>query len=188
MKAPNGRTYDIEGPAGATEEQVRTEILRRDPTAGMPSPFKPGERESYISAPKPPSEPAPGPLNPHPDPVGSYNKYGTKEALETARKALAYPYKLAGKLDVKAGNRTPEQADRIAQLYGDLTGLVAGGRLAAPMLAPKIGAGAGAAKEGANALSEWASKNPVQAFALYELLKQVGLGGISRYLPHGGEK
>lgn len=36
MRAPNGKTYEIEGPPGATEEQVRTEILRRDPAAATP--------------------------------------------------------------------------------------------------------------------------------------------------------
>lgn len=34
MKAPNGKTYDIDGPDGASEEDVRAEIMRRDPTAG----------------------------------------------------------------------------------------------------------------------------------------------------------
>jgi hypothetical protein len=33
LRAPNGKTYEIEGPAGASEAQVRAEILRRDPTA-----------------------------------------------------------------------------------------------------------------------------------------------------------
>lgn len=33
LRAPNGKTYEIEGPAGATEAQVRAEILRRDPSA-----------------------------------------------------------------------------------------------------------------------------------------------------------
>lgn len=33
LRAPNGKTYEIEGPAGASEAQVRAEILRRDPSA-----------------------------------------------------------------------------------------------------------------------------------------------------------
>lgn len=35
LKAPNGKTYEIEGPAGATQAQVQAEILRRDPSAGQ---------------------------------------------------------------------------------------------------------------------------------------------------------
>ena len=34
LRAPNGKTYEIEGPKGASEAQVRAEILRRDPSAG----------------------------------------------------------------------------------------------------------------------------------------------------------
>lgn len=37
MQAPNGKTYDIEGPEGASEEDVRAEILRSDPAAGQAS-------------------------------------------------------------------------------------------------------------------------------------------------------
>lgn len=34
MAAPDGNTYEIEGPEGATEAQVRAEILRQNPNAG----------------------------------------------------------------------------------------------------------------------------------------------------------
>lgn len=36
IQAPNGRTYEIEGPPGATAEQVIAEVLRRHPDAGTP--------------------------------------------------------------------------------------------------------------------------------------------------------
>jgi hypothetical protein len=36
MKAPNGRTYRVPGPVGATNDQVRAEILRQHPDAGSP--------------------------------------------------------------------------------------------------------------------------------------------------------
>lgn len=35
ITAPNGRTYEIEGPPGATQDEVVAEILRRDPSAGQ---------------------------------------------------------------------------------------------------------------------------------------------------------
>jgi hypothetical protein len=34
IKAPDGRTYSIQGPAGATDAQVRAEVLRQNPAAG----------------------------------------------------------------------------------------------------------------------------------------------------------
>lgn len=36
IQAPDGNTYRIDGPAGATDEQVRREVLRQHPTAGTP--------------------------------------------------------------------------------------------------------------------------------------------------------
>ena len=34
LTAPNGKTYDIEGPPGQSQDAVQAEILRRDPSAG----------------------------------------------------------------------------------------------------------------------------------------------------------
>lgn len=34
ISAPDGQTYQIDGPTGATDEQVRAEVLRQHPTAG----------------------------------------------------------------------------------------------------------------------------------------------------------
>jgi len=36
IKAPDGNTYSIDGPDGATDEQVRAEVLKQNPTAGEP--------------------------------------------------------------------------------------------------------------------------------------------------------
>jgi len=36
MRAPNGRTYRITGPAGATNAQVKAKILAQFPEAGKP--------------------------------------------------------------------------------------------------------------------------------------------------------
>lgn len=51
MQAPNGKMYEIEGPEGASEEDVRAEILRRDPAAGGDTPVTP-------VSPTPPTPPA----------------------------------------------------------------------------------------------------------------------------------
>ena len=37
IQAPNGKTYQIEGPAGASQDQVIAEVLRQNPTAGQPA-------------------------------------------------------------------------------------------------------------------------------------------------------
>lgn len=42
IKAPNGKTYSIDGPEGATQAQVVSQILALDPSAGdVPEPVKP---------------------------------------------------------------------------------------------------------------------------------------------------
>lgn len=53
ITAPNGKSYSIEGPEGATEEQVRAEVLRRDPTAAEPRRIDPeAERKQVPDFPK----------------------------------------------------------------------------------------------------------------------------------------
>ena len=42
IKAPNGVTYEIEGPEGASQEQVAQAVLARNPEAGQPSKAKGG--------------------------------------------------------------------------------------------------------------------------------------------------
>ena len=34
ISAPDGNTYKIEGPTGASQEQVQAEVLKQHPTAG----------------------------------------------------------------------------------------------------------------------------------------------------------
>ena len=47
MRAPDGRTYTIQGPAGATEAQVRAEIIRRNPAAGQAPRAQPKKDDSF---------------------------------------------------------------------------------------------------------------------------------------------
>ncbi len=53
LKAPNGKTYTIEGPPGATQEQVQAEILRRDPSAagGQDLAGQAGELDNLLGRP-----------------------------------------------------------------------------------------------------------------------------------------
>ncbi len=44
IAAPNGKTYRIEGPAGASDEQVRSEVMRQFPGADKRAPAKPAPK------------------------------------------------------------------------------------------------------------------------------------------------
>jgi hypothetical protein len=72
MSAPNGQTYQIDGPDGATDDQVRAEILRQHPDAG--------------SAPAPPAKP-PGIID---QVVGAAKQYGASIAHDYNQADTAY--------------------------------------------------------------------------------------------------
>src|SRR4029077_2977924 len=42
VQAPDGHTYSVDGPAGASQEDVQAEVLRQNPQAGAAA-AKPGE-------------------------------------------------------------------------------------------------------------------------------------------------
>lgn len=46
IKAPNGRTYRIDGPAGATDAQVRAKVLEQNPDAGQAAPSRPAPKSA----------------------------------------------------------------------------------------------------------------------------------------------
>lgn len=49
MAAPNGQTYSVDGPAGASDDDVRTEILRQHPDAGS-APAAPQDSNWFTKA------------------------------------------------------------------------------------------------------------------------------------------
>lgn len=48
VTAPNGKTYEVEGPAGATQQQVIRAVLAQHPDAGAPP--KPKEQAGFVSS------------------------------------------------------------------------------------------------------------------------------------------
>lgn len=67
IKAPNGRTYRIDGPDGASDEQIRAEVMRQHPDAGgsapkpKPAPKPRPSLSAYADTPASPLAPAPRP-------------------------------------------------------------------------------------------------------------------------------
>lgn len=140
VTAPNGKTYDVEGPEGATDAQVQAQVLRHDPRAGE----APGEAPSRgpLDRPTAPGAAAPatnGPLSnlitgqkPAPNQFPPHNILGVEIPDFSLQRALSAGHNLlrsgatglfdlAGKADVAAGIKTPEQAESRAGTYGGLT-------------------------------------------------------------------
>jgi len=55
MRAPDGNTYEIEGPEGANDAQVKAEILRQNPHLGAPAPAPALAKPAKPAGPKRPS-------------------------------------------------------------------------------------------------------------------------------------
>lgn len=62
IRAPDGRTYRIQGPAGASQEEVQAQVMRQYPQAARPA-------RAATPAPAPAARPA-GPWRPRPRPAG----------------------------------------------------------------------------------------------------------------------
>jgi hypothetical protein len=75
IEAPNGQTYKIEGPAGATQEQVQAEVLKQHPDATKP-PSKEQMRGNIISS------DVPTVVGERPNPPPIEQKRGMKDYLK----------------------------------------------------------------------------------------------------------
>lgn len=117
MQAPDGKTYQIAGPDGATPEQVRAEITKQNPhLAGGAPPATPA------APPQPPAAPVPAwqqtvraATEAIPDPLTVAGK-----GLHALRIPIKAAFDLAGKADVASGIKTPEQAASRANTYANI--------------------------------------------------------------------
>lgn len=103
MQAPDGQSYRIEGPDGASDEQVRTEIIRQNPHLGGAD-AKPPTSAAFPEVPR------------HiPDPLDVAGK-----GIALATTPLRKMFEMAGQADVAAGIKTPETAQRRANIYANM--------------------------------------------------------------------
>jgi hypothetical protein len=135
MRAPNGRTYRIEGPPNATDAQVRAAILRQFPESGRPP--KPNKEKPKVS----PTEA-----------VLSGAERGLKPISDFAR--ALNPFEYAGDvienylfpgLDQRRATKEQKRRQQAAQAELQLPGYFLGGKIAGEVAgtAPLIAAGGG---------------------------------------------
>jgi hypothetical protein len=102
IAAPDGKTYTIDGPKGATQDQIRSEVLRQHPNAGNP----PEKGNMYTQSAEDIQYDANGiPLN-----TSSYGS-GTTGGTEYARKALT----TAAALPINVATGVAKNAGGLAQ-------------------------------------------------------------------------
>lgn len=146
MQAPDGNSYQVSGPEGASDDQVRAEVIKQNPhLAGTPTP-------AATEAPPAAAAPAAGPAEvPRhiPDPFAVAGN-----ALNAMRMPLKAAFDLAGKADVAQGIKTPEQAASRANTYANIP---------IPMLTAAL---TGGASVPANALTQMATTQAMQGGGL----------------------
>jgi hypothetical protein len=109
ISAPDGNTYKIEGPSGASQEQVQAEVLRQNPTAGKP----PEKGNMYTqSAEDIQYSPEGVPLN-----TSSYGSE-TTGGTETARKALTTAAALPINIATGAAKNVGGLAQTVNRYFG----------------------------------------------------------------------
>lgn len=133
IAAPNGKTYDIEGPPGATQEQVAMAVLAKNPEAGIPMVPKSGG----IAALKAGFENLKG------DVVGLAGRTGLMDVDEAERKREAYKYKASKTFQPTEEGWLDAPGTKLAELAGG----------SAPYMAAPVVAGGAAVLGGAPALA-----------------------------------
>ncbi len=112
MQAPDGKTYQIAGPDGASDDQVRAEIVKQNPhLAAEPAPAAPA---AATAAPPTALQSAIRAATP-PDPFTVAGK-----ALGVLRTPVKAAFDLAGKADVAAGIKSPETAAKRSEVYANV--------------------------------------------------------------------
>lgn len=159
MRAPNGRTYRITGPAGATNAQVKAKILAQFPEAGKPPRGQRAKEE------------------------GSAVLSGIERGLRPYAEALDYINPLTYIFPAEQSAATKQQLQaQAAQAQKQKPNYFKGGKIIGETIAtaPVIAAGGGVISAGGKALTPFASRlgPAINAFG-----KAVSSGGIGVQAP-----
>jgi len=174
IQAPNGRTYTIEGPPGASQEEVVAAVLAQDPTAGQPpAPTTLGGqvKEFFKGIPAGAvnmlESAATGASALLPDSMES----GARETIKSVAGAAKAPFEVA-----------PEYHDSVASKFGQAAGsflpFLALGPAGAAGRAAAIGLGAGAGAGEARTRAEEAGATEDQRGTATLLGAGVGLSEV----------
>jgi hypothetical protein len=176
IQAPDGKTYRIEGPAGASEEQIQAEVLKQHPNAAFPPQDARNEEYSHRGADLPGATSyAPSHLDPTVDYSGvdDAGKQAVYSLLSTPAEKAAYLRKEYGPENVTKSSygqdvvlqngkkvaferkgdffSTKNLASRAASVAGEIlptVGMIAGGVAGAPSTLGAVGTAAAGAAAG----------------------------------------
>lgn len=110
VTSPEGRTFDVTAPEGVSKDEVLSKVFNQQAQApGVPKGETSKPPEGQTLNPRPFGLPA------IPDPFDV-----SRRASEYLAKPLIGLERKAGELDVKAGKKTPAQAEQAAKAYGML--------------------------------------------------------------------
>ena len=120
IKGPDGKTYRIDGPPGATTEQVKAEVIRQNPHLAptaptQPAPSAPREMsgvqtlaQAAVNFPRSAYE------------LGKSTLEAVTSPIETTKNIVSLGSSVLGKLGVT--DASPEMANRVGQFYKDRYG------------------------------------------------------------------
>lgn len=121
IKGPDGKTYRIDGPPGATTEQVKAEVIRQNPHLAppaaptQPAPMAPREMsgvqtlaQAAVNFPRSAYE------------LGKSTVEAVTSPIETTKNIVSLGSSVLGKLGLT--DASPEVADRVGQFYKDRYG------------------------------------------------------------------
>jgi len=136
IQAPDGNSYQIEGPAGASDEQVRAEVLKQHPTAGAPAKASTGTTD------EPSWADLPGNVIPSAIGVGKAVAQPFIHPIDTAKSLYHLGSGVAQKTGLQSGTENIPYAEAAGQFVKDRYG--SGAALKKSLITDPVGVAADA--------------------------------------------